>query len=316
MIDFQKPDQATTEKDRAEVRALLAERGWSKNYAAARIGVSGTTLSQWLHGKYKGDNDRIGQLVRRWLDTERDVSALQAAGLVDRHADLAVTEQVERAARHAQANADVVVVFGAAGAGKSWALKHYCAASTGAWFVEMSPAVTTPAAVLARIAEGIGVGAGMTTAARLERAVVDRLKIGSTLVAVDEAHHLTQALLDVVRCVYDQAGCGLVLSGNEPLWSRLASGERAAQLVSRVGLTYQLRRPAAADALVLATTLLGEEPAGKARKALLAAGGGVGGLRSVRKLVTQAHLLAAADDRDRASAADVVDAADLLRADQ
>ena len=306
-------DQAAAERDRAEVRTLLRERGWSLGDAAARIGVSDSTLSLWLRGKYKVNSQRIAQLVRRWLDTERDIWALRGAGL-DRHADLAVTEQVERAARHAHGYTDIVVVFGAAGGGKTWALKRYCATSTGAWYVAMSPAVTTPASVLARIARGIGVGAGLTTAARLEQAVVDRLTTGSTLVVVDEAHHLTQALLDIVRCVHDQAACGLVFSGNEPLWARLANGDRAAQLISRVGFTYRLRKPAPTDVIELATTLLGAAPTGKAKTALLAAAGGMGGLRTVHKLARQAHMLAAADDRDRANAGDVVDAAELLGA--
>ena len=297
--------------DRAEARALLDARGWSLDEAAARVGVSGSTLSLWLRAEYRGDDARIGRLVRRWLDTERGISALRTAGIDDRHADLAVTGQVEHVVRHAHANADVAVVFGVAGAGKTWALRRYCAANAGAWYVSMSPAVTTPAAVLARIARAADAGGGPATAARLEQAVVDRLAAGPALLAVDEAHHLAQALLDVVRCVHDAAGCGLVLAGNEPLWARLASGERAAQLVSRVGIVRRLRRPAPGDALELAAALTGASPAGRARKAVLAAAARTGGLRAVRKLVGRAHLLAAADGRDRPADADVADAAEL-----
>lgn len=303
--------QTTTEKTRAEVEALLKDRGWSKNDAAKRIGVSSTTISQWLHGKYRGDNARIEQLVRRWLDTVRAISATRTAGL-DRHADLAVTEQIERAARHAQANADVVVICGFSGAGKSRGLEDYCAVNTGACYVEMSPAVTTPASVLNRIAGKLGVAGGLKTAAHLEQAVIDRLKVGSSLLVVDEAHQLNQALLDVIRCVYDQAGCGVVFCGNEPLWSKLATGERAAQLVSRVGMTLQLEEPAEVDILELAQTLLGMKPAGKARSTLLAIGEGMGGLRAVKKLAAQAFLLAAAEERDQVLPGDIVDAAELL----
>ena len=306
-------ENATT-GDRAEAQSLLAARGWTLGEAAARVGVSPTTFSQWLREEYKGDNARIGQLVRRWMDTEHDMVAARTAGL-NRHADLAVTEQIERVARHAHANADVAVVFGAAGGGKSWGLERYCAQNTGAWCTAMSPAVTTPAAVLSRIARKLDVADGVSTAAaRLEQVIVDRLSADSTLMVVDEAHHLTQPLLDVLRCVHDQAGCGLVLAGNEPLWSRLASGERAAQLVSRVGLTWRLRKPAAADAVELAATLLGSAPDSKAKVQILAAAGGMGGLRAVRKLIGQAQLLALGEGRDHANAADVADAGELLRA--
>ena len=298
---------------RAETQALLKKQGWSMSEAADRIGVSATTISQWLRGKYPAKNDNITAVVRRWLDTERDTAAMRVAGL-DQHAGLAITDQVHRTARHAQANADIAVVFGAAGGGKTWALEHYCRSNAGAWYCAMSPAVTTPASVLSRIARAIGIGGGPSTAARLEQAVVERLAAGSALMVVDEANHLTQPLLDVVRCVHDQAHCGLVLSGNEPLWGRLASGDRAAQIVSRVGLTLRLRQPAVGDAIALATTLLGGAPEGKARAAVLAAAGGMGGLRAVRKLAGQAFLLAAADKRDQVEPGDVVDAAELLGA--
>ena len=298
---------------RAEARALLDEQGWSIAEAAGRIGTSDTTLSQWLRGKYPGKNTSVAARVRRWIDTERDMSAARTAGH-GRHADLAVTDQIMRAARHAQANGDISVVYGASGASKSYSLERYCLSSAGAFFCTVSPAVTTPASVLLRIARATGVVGGPTTAARLEQAVVERLSVGSALLVVDEANHLTQPLLDVVRCVHDQAHCGLVLAGNEPLWGRLASGERAAQLVSRVGLTFRLRRPAPTDAVALATALLGAAPEGKARAAVLAAAAGMGGLRAVRKLAEQAFLMAAADQRDQVEPGDVVDAAELLGA--
>ena len=305
-------DTSKTTDIRVAARTLINIHGWSLNEAADRIGgMSGTTLSLWLREKYKGNNQRIGEFVGRWLETERDISASRTPGL-DRHADLAVTGQVAQVAQHAQANRDLCVIYGSAGAGKTWALEDYCKQHTSAWYVEMSPAVTTPASVLTRIAEKLDVVGGLKTAARLERAVVDQLSIGSALLAVDEAHHLTQPLLDVVRCVHDQARCGLVLCGNDPLWARLADGKRAAQLVSRVGLRVRLRRPSAADVIELTKTLMGSVPTGKAKASVLAAAGGMGGLRAVRKLVAQAQVLAAGDDRNHANMDDVADAAELL----
>ena len=81
-----------------------------------------------------------------------------------------------------------------------------------------------------------------------------------------------------------------------------------------IGLTFRLRRPAAADAIALAAVLLGAAPEGKARAAVLAAAAGMGGLLAVRKLAAQAFLLAAADQRETVEPGDVVDAAELLGA--
>ena len=107
----------------------------------------------------------------------------------------------------------------------------------------------------------------------------------------------------------DQARCGLVLAGNEPLWARLASGERAAQLVSRIGIRRRLTRPADTDILALAERLLRLRPTGDARRAVLQAGRGIGGLRAVRKLAGQALVSARAEGRDRIAPGDVALAA-------
>ena len=309
--------QATTDERndaiRARMRGHLETRGISLAEAARGIGMSAPAVSSWLGGKYRGDNGRVGSLVERWLDTERSLAEARTGGRA-RHAELGVTLTVQALAAHAQANADLVLVYGAAGSGKTHALRRFCVERAGAFYVAMSPAVTTAAAVLSRIAQVLDVGAGVTTAARLELAVVEQLTGRDAVLVVDEAHHLTAALLDEVRCVHDVAGCGVVLAGNDPLWSRLASGERAAQLVSRVGARRRLHRPSEGDALTLAETLLQRAPQGKGRRAVLDAARGLGGLRAVAKLVAQGAVFARLDESDAVRDADLVEAAAQMSA--
>ena len=296
---------------REQLLALMKERGWSKAEAARRVGVTG--VAAWLRGKYSGDNANITKLVLRLIETERDAEGLGMHGLF-RPADLAVTGRIAGVLAHAQANSDLVVVYGAAGAGKSWTAARYCEEHAGAWMVTMSPAVTTPASVLHRIARKLYGATAEKTAARLEMTVIEKLSVGRAFLVVDEAHHLPEALLDAIRCVHDEAGCGLALCGNEPLWARLTGGERSAQLASRVGIRLYLDKPSEADVLALAETLVGRAPRGAARKAVLAVGReGVGGLRMVRKLVAQAQILARGDQRvDEVTDEDLADAAELL----
>ena len=314
MVAIAEMSKTTTPDLRAGVEAVLADRGLTLAAAARSIGVSASALSSWMHRSYRGDNDRLDALVGRWLTTEAEVAARRTAGL-DRHADLAATDDIDAVCHHAQANGDMALVYGAAGAGKTWTLRRFAGARAGAWLVTMSPAVTTPAAALGRIAAALDAGGGETTAARLERAVIEYLAgVRHAVLLVDEAHHLTAALLDVIRCVHDASGAGVVLSGNEPLWARLASGERAAQLVSRIGLRRRLRRPTEADVLTLAETLLRVRPTGPAREAVVAAGKGIGGLRAVRKLAGHALAAAAGGGRERVEPGDVLDAAAALEA--
>ena len=304
---------ATTTDDsahrlRERMRAHLEQEGLSINEAARGIGMSAPAVSSFLGAKYRGDNARLARLIGRWLDTERESAEMRTAGL-GRHAELGVTMEVQGLAGHAQANRDLVLVYGASGSGKSYALERYCEERSSAWYVFMSPAVTTAAALLARIARKLNVGEGTTTAAGLERIVVGHLADRRALLVVDEAHHLTAALLDETRCVHDMAGCGLVLAGNDPLWSRLAGGERAAQLVSRIGARRRFGPPSEGDALALAETLLGRGPGGAARKVLLDAARGVGGLRAVSKLILQGSMLARDDGVEAVGDAHLTEAA-------
>ena len=229
-------------------------------------------------------------------------------------AGLRVERDVRGLLAHAQANGRVVIVYGSAGAGKTTAAGAHRDDAANCWIATMSPAITTPSAVLARVADVLDVGIhGPPSAARLEAAVTGALlAVERPLLVVDEAHQLTPALLDQLRCVHDATGCGLALLGNEPLWGRLAAGERSAQLASRVALRRRLRGRSDADALALAASLVGFDPEDGAREAVLAAGRHpeVGALRAVAMLCERAALLARGADRD-VEPGDLVDAARL-----
>ena len=91
--------------------AEIENQKLSRNVAAKRIGISATTLSQWLSGKCGGDVAAVEGKVERWLDTQREAERhnLEAAGL-DIHRELGVTEEVAAVLAHAQAVGDVVLI--------------------------------------------------------------------------------------------------------------------------------------------------------------------------------------------------------------
>ena len=75
--------------------------------------------------------------------------------------------------------------------------------------------------------------------------IVQRLQGTKGLLILDEAQHLMLPALESLRSIHDATACGLVLMGNEAVYSRL-SGRRSAEfahLFSRVGMVLKLENP-------------------------------------------------------------------------
>lgn len=308
VIDFR---AAQGENDlRERVRYELEISGLSANKASKEIGFSPTTLSNWLRGIHAGDKTMVLDRVKAWLQSRADQHLHQKARTV--HANLAATQDIMDDLTAAQVGGDCAVIYGRAGAGKTYALWKYAASRSGVTVTTMSPAVTSPMGTLTRIGLALEVEAGTRNAAALEDVLVDRLTGRGALLIVDEAHHLTAALLDEVRVLHDRSGCGLAFVGNDPLWPRLASSDRAAQLVSRVGIRRHLGAPLVPDIHALASALLGRALKGKEPGLLSKLGRRAGGLRIVAKTMRDAYSLAREAKRDKVSATDIQNAI-LLR---
>lgn len=277
----------------ARANAVIDEEGLTLDEAAREIGVSPTMLSQLRSGTYPSRPDRGIRQIEAWLRL-RGEAARHGQPRRSAHAELSVSTEIETLFMHAQGASDCVLVYGAAGSGKTYSARRYVARQSQAWLATMSPAVRSPLALLRRVADAVGVELrSARSAAALEDGLVHHLRNRRALLIIDEAHHLSQALLDEIRCVHDRGGCGLAYVGNEPLWPRLAGGERAAQLVSRIG-PYRLRlgRPGAGDAEALATTMLGRPLQAPERKLVCTVAARAGGLRGIVQTVHAAHAYA------------------------
>ena len=301
-----------SEDVRTQLLHELKSAGLSATRAAKLIGVSTTTLTQWQRNVYIGDQTMVAERVAKWLHTRADLHQHIRAQTV--HAHLAATADIIDDIAAAHATADCAVIYGRAGSGKTYALRRYAETRSGVTTTTMSPAITSPMGTLMRIARALGVGTGARNAAALEDVLVERLADRSALLAIDEAHHLTPALLDEIRVLHDRAGCGLALIGNEPLWPRLASSDRAAQLVSRVGIRRHLGAPLTADIHDLSAALLGRSVSAKEHTCLAGVGRRAGGFRAVYKTIGDAYSLARADQRDTPKTTDIENAISLREA--
>ena len=239
----------------ARARAELDTGGLSQARAAKEAGISDAAFSQWLSGTYRGNAATIAGKVERWLETrhERRLSASRMPAL-PAFAETATAARILNALSYVQSAADLGVIYGASGVGKTVAAREYARQHSNVWLVTVTPASAALGAFLARVAAASGVRLSSRRCADMEDSIVRRLRESGGLLVVDEAQHLKTRVIEQARAIYDATGVGLVLMGNELVYSQLHGSVRAAafaQLFSRVGKRLHLTGASRGDAATL-----------------------------------------------------------------
>ena len=291
----QNQNQQSTAGAVQAVKAEIARGGLSQEAAAGQIGISGAALSQWLRGVYKGDAEAVADKAAGWLASRADRRALRA-GLPEAPpwAETPLAKKALAALAHAHLASDLAVVYGAAGLGKTVAMRRYAGLRPNIWTATATEAASSVAACLARVAAAMGLRLDQRqrSAAAIEAAVVERMAGSGGLLVIDEAQHLPTRSLEELRALHDASGCGVALVGSDPFWLQLSGGRRPefAQLFSRVGMRVRLGRPGAGDAAALldAWGLSGSGLEGAAT----AIATRHGALRGLTKALARAHEIA------------------------
>ena len=251
---------ATQEALRGHITALIeGTSGLSQKVVSREAGLNDSAVNQWLQDKYKGNNENVFEKLRSWVESrERRQSS---AGLMPQTPTFVPTPTSGRilpVLSYAQMAADFCVVYGGAGVGKTSAAKHYRASNPNVWLATMTTDCSTVPAVLEEIAVAFGLSTEKAvSSSRLRREIVGKMRGTSGLLIIDEAQHLNTLGIETVRSLYDAADgdAGVVLAGNESVYSRITGGARAAhfaQVFSRIGKRLRLNQPVAGDALAIA----------------------------------------------------------------
>jgi DNA transposition AAA+ family ATPase len=241
--------QNRTERMRAVVRAAMQRGGASQAVVARQIGVSGSTLSQWLSASYAGNSDAVADKVAAW-DANRQAGAAINAASTAAWVDTTANRQVEDALLFAQEAGAIAVVYGGAGLGKTTAVKRYAERNPNVWRVTATPATSGLMAMLEGVASALELRDIQNRPSAYASEIVRRLTGTRGLLVVDEAQHVGTQALEELRSIHDAAGVGLVMVGNESVYARLTGGNRKAtfaQLFSRVAFKLRVGTPTRAD---------------------------------------------------------------------
>jgi len=235
----------TRERVRRQVEELRQQdRRHSDTFCARNMGLSPSVFSQWMKGTYKGDNAACEHKALQWLRSleERRLSEHQlpeAPGFVD----TPTSRRVNSALLYAHQAADLVVIHGEAGVGKTETCRQYQQAHPNVWIATMTPATSRAGSALEDIADELDLAGNVSRPRQVQREVVKFLRHREGLLIVDEAQQLGVPGLEMVRSLYDLTGIGLAIVGNPSVYSRMTGGSRGAsyaQIFGRIGKSTRL----------------------------------------------------------------------------
>jgi len=196
---------------------FIATRQLTQMYVARSLGISPSTLSQFLRGKYKGD---VAAIVNK------AVNFINSATLKEKHrretefVDTAVAKKINTLITHVDAfskgEGKIGMIIGDGGHGKSFCLRTYAEANKNSVYVELDDAMT-PTMLFAEIARALLVD-GTGTLSIVTRRIIDILRFRQMIVILDEASGLSVSKLNMLRqIIVVKAKCPLILAGNSDL---------------------------------------------------------------------------------------------------
>ena len=166
----------------------------------------------------------------------------------DRFCKTQTAEQISHAAGWCMHNYQLGLVIGAPGVGKTTALRKFCENTPRTILMTMNPAATSMVAVLDKVGDAIGAWNHSRRSEQYSEIVRKLISSNIRLLVIDEAQHLSDSVMDTLRCIYDESQTPILFSGNMDLRDRF-NKERTAfgQVSSRVGIRINLQHPTQTD---------------------------------------------------------------------
>lgn len=204
------------------------------------LGLSTGTLSQFLSGSYTGSNEDIARKVEQFLELERQRQHQTPPPSFTR--ELQNTKLIYNDLNYLRVTNRISFIVGAAGSGKTTALKHYAAENNGVIYVQADVTKSSPRAALNLIAKAMGLKKRGTSSEMLD-ILIDELTDTNRLIIIDEAQHLTERSFNTLRALNDSAKIGLVYAGTPDIFSRMYGRHEAEYdtIHSRIGYIRKLK---------------------------------------------------------------------------
>lgn len=214
------------EQARHELAEFMEQSGKTQAQIARETSLSTATVSQFLNGTYNGDNEKTAAALIKYLKVAQE--QIRQTTTETFYRDLRNTVISMGAADYAHKKREIVLLSGAAGAGKTTALKHYVEETTGVIFITANSCMTSASAILGAITEKMG-RTPKSKKQLLMKELVNALQGSNRLIIIDEADHLTFSALQALRNLNDEAGIGILLAGNDRIYNQMVCGVKSSE---------------------------------------------------------------------------------------
>jgi DNA transposition AAA+ family ATPase len=278
----------------------------SQSRVAKELGVSPGLISAYKSRTYSGSIAVIEDKIRKFLDREER----RVSDVVIPVVETTTVENIRRAVEMAHDYKDIAVITGDAGTGKTTAITRYAEESRAAIAV-YAPRDVTQSKLIIEVARAVGVDLKGGKWVLIDR-IVGELKGRDTVLIIDQADYLTDATLELLRCIIvDMAGIGLVLIGLPRLKTKLENLRNDhEQLLSRVGTFLKVERMKPADAARIIQSVWQPASAEVISAMTKSANGSV---RTLVKLIECVHRILGVNRLETPTAEAVSDACELVK---
>ncbi len=233
---------------REKFRDFLKKNGLTQASVCRSLGVSGSALSQWLKGEYRGDNDTLEKKLENFMGNFIKKSKNRAEAFETK--ELSNFKKGFFIMDEAVINGEMAMLYGSAGTGKTICVKEYVKTHPEAILVEVIPGMSTRS-VLHLVCEKLSINKSRAVDENVV-AIANEFKRSDRILIIDEAENLTARTLDAIRRIWDFSSVPIILAGTYNLLQNLKgkNGELL-RLFSRIEGRWEFRDLSEADAKLL-----------------------------------------------------------------
>ncbi len=211
------------DEERQALNEFMKKAKKSQKQVSKEMGLSTAVISQFLNNSYTGDNQVVAKAINQYLAVGKQ--RLNSVLTAQFYKELYNTKEALFAVNYAHKRCDIVLVSGDSGAGKTTALKYYAENNVGVIFVTANSCTSSASAILSLICAKLKLQIS-NKRNELMKTLTTFLTGSKRLIIIDEADHLTLNALQAVRNLNDDAGVGIVLSGNDKIYRQMLTSKK------------------------------------------------------------------------------------------